>query len=310
MSTKKILILGGHTAVAKALVECLEERDVEVELIRATTSPFLEAELVLIDEAVIERADLVVFAMADEELASVVRAKNKVVLDLSESLRDEENARWVFPGLDPVDLSAETVAVIPIGLGVPLVAVLRALADLSIRSCVVTTQESAAIRDQPGMDELSEQVRARFNMRDVEPKVFPAVIGFGAIPSAAGKDDAPEDADDVLAAALTAGVPGLETFVMRSIVPVFSADSAIVVLECGEEPDTDVVRALLSKARGVHVLAEEEIISSFDAVGRDDALVGRITAEGKRLGLWIACDRLRRGSATMAALLIEKLTAN
>jgi aspartate-semialdehyde dehydrogenase len=307
---KKILILGAHSAVAKSLVECLEERDVDVELIRATTSPFLENELVLIDERVIERADIVVLAMADEQLGSVVRAKKKPLLDLTESLRDEEGARFVFPGLDPVVFDPEAPAVIPLGLGFPIVAVLRSLIDLSIRSAAVVTQESAAVRDQPGMDELSEQVRARFNMRDVEPKIFPAVLGFGTIPSAAEIDDSPEDADDVLKAAIAAGAPGIATFVMRTLVPVFSADSATLILDCEAELDADVIRAMLGKARGIHVLEEDEVPSSFDAVGRDDALVGRITIEDKRLGLWIACDRLRRGSATLAALAIESSVAN
>lgn len=312
--------------MAKSLFECLEERDVEVDLHKATLSEHLAAGLELIDEGSIENADLVVLAMAGDralEIALAARSKHKPLLDLTEELRHEDGAQWIFPGQDPVVGSrsgeagppeaasrsrpmlfhADAPAIVPIGLGAPIVAVLRALADLKISRVSVVTQESAAIRDQAGMDELSAQVRARFNMRDVEAKVFPAVLAFGGIP---------EEDDEALRAAIHAGVPGIDLLLMRSIAPTFSADSATVILELEDReatPDPDQVKEKLESAKGVHVFEEDEPVSSFDAVGRDDAIAGRVTVEAGRAAVWLACDRLRRGSATLAALAIEAWAA-
>lgn len=304
---KKVLIIGAHSAVAKSLFECLEERDVEVDLHRATLSEHLEAGLELVDERAIENAELVVLAMAGDkarEIALAARAKQKPLLDLTEELRDEEGARWIFPGLDPaIAFSAEAPAIVPVGLGAPIVAVLRALADLKISRASIVTQESAAVRDQAGMDELSTQVRARFNMRDVEAKIFPAVLAFGGIP---------EEDDEALRAAIHAGAPGIELLIMRAIAPTFSADSATVILELedrGATPDPDQIKEKLESAKGLHVFEEDEAVSSFDAVGRDDAIAGRVTVEEGRAAVWLACDRLRRGSATLAALAIEAWAA-
>jgi aspartate-semialdehyde dehydrogenase len=296
---KKILIIGAHSAVAKSLLECLEERDVEVELVRATTSEHLQPGLVLIDEAALRSADLVVLAVEDERLAKLALS-GKMVLDLTETLRDEDNARWIFPGIEPAALDPARPSIIPVGLAVPVISVLRALADLSISRASLVTLESAAIKGQPGIDELSEQVRARFNMRDVEAKVFPSVLAFGGLPL--------ED-EEALREAIEAGVPELELLIMRTIVPTFSADSAVLVLDLADAeatPDPDEVKKKLAAAKGMHLFDDDEAPSSFDAIGRDDALVGRVTAEAGRVGLWIACDRLRRGSATLAALAIEQ----
>jgi aspartate-semialdehyde dehydrogenase len=193
-------------------------------------------------------------------------------------------------------------------MGAPVVSVLRALAALAPVRATIVTHESAAVRGQAGMDELSEGVRARFNMREVEPKIFPGAIAFGVLP---------EEEDGALREAITAGVkeslPDLQLFLMRNIVPTFSADSASVIVELGDRetmPDPDRVKSLLEAAKGVHLVDDDESASSFDAVGRDDVLAARITVEEGRAGVWLACDRLRRGSATLAALAIERWAAS
>ncbi|MCK6545573.1 hypothetical protein L6R52_06860 [Myxococcota bacterium] len=219
----KVCVLGAHTAVAKALVETLEEREIEVALDLVTTSEHVAEGLGLVSEASLAAADLVVLAFKGavaHKLADAARALGKPVLDLSEELAGEKRARWVFPNVDPPERFDPTVfALVPIGLGAPLVAVLRALAPLQPVRATVSTYESTAAGDQAGMDELSEQVRARFNLKDVEPKVFAGPIAFGCLPVVGGPEDSAFDADDRLRLAVEAGVegvlPDLEVFVTR-----------------------------------------------------------------------------------------------
>src|SRR5262245_53614323 len=108
---------------------------------RATTSDHLEEGLVLVDEATVKRADLVLVAM-EKPLIELAKKHAKPILDLTESLRDEDGARWIFPGLD-ADLAFDPArpAIIPLGLGAPIVAVLRALATLSPSRATIVTQE-------------------------------------------------------------------------------------------------------------------------------------------------------------------------
>ncbi len=53
---------------------------------------------------------------------------------------------------------------------------------------------------------------------------------------------------------------------------------------------------------------DDEVASAREALERDDTLVGKLSVEGRRVRVFLACDRLRRGSATQAALALELWT--
>lgn len=308
-----IAILGAHTAAAKALVECLDERDITVGLSLLTTSDHLDDGLDLISEDALRSADLIVLAFKGKEARGVAEAARKLgkpVLDLSEELADDKRARFIFPGIDRdagASFDPAIFSLLPLGLAAPIVAVLRAFAAFEpMRATIATYESTAAAGDQPGMDELSEQIRARFSMREPEPSVFRASIAFGTIP-AVGDD--PFAADELLRRAIESGteesIPDLDLSVTRVLVPTFSADSAVVIIDVAKTPDKAAAGAALKGARGIHYLGDE-LPSSIDAIGRDDVLAGRVAIEDGRIALWIASDRLRRGSATLAALAIER----
>jgi aspartate-semialdehyde dehydrogenase len=312
----RVCVLGAHTAVARALGECIEERDVEVELRRTTLTEHLEGELEIASEEILRASDLAILAMRGAEgkkLAEAAMRLGKGVLDLVEAFADDKRAVWIFPGVDPEagrSFDPQRPSVVPIGLGVPIIAVLRALAPLRPTRATVATSESVAALDQPGMDELSEQVRARFNMRDVEPKVLGGTIAFGCIPLVGVRGESWSDADERLRVAIERGtereLPDIDLTVSRILVPTFSADSAVVVVDFDESPSEEEVNKRLHEARGLHVFDAEETPSSFEAIGRDDALVGRLAVDEGRATFWIASDRLRRGSATLAVLALER----
>jgi aspartate-semialdehyde dehydrogenase len=89
----------------------------------------------------------------------------------------------LYPGLDPnAGADLKGVSRIPVGLAVSLVSALKPLAAFGLERAVVTTLESAATQDREGMEELSDHVRALFNMRDVEPKAFTATLAFNVLP--------------------------------------------------------------------------------------------------------------------------------
>lgn len=330
----KLYLAGAHTAVSRAFVECLDDhglldapadpggdpaaagvRSATLQLVKATTIEHLDEELVLLDEAGVATADLVVLGLRGpiaRAVAEGARRRAVPVLDLAGELAGEKRARYLFPGLDPTAGAAfdpEVFALIPLGLAAPVVAVLRALAPLGPTRATIATYESTAAFDQPGMDALSDEVRARFAMRDVEPGLFGGPIAFGCLPSLAAPGQPPFDADEELVRAIEAGVerelPDLELSVARVLVPTFSADAAVMFVDLDEGPAEEAVRSALRAGRTLAFLGDE-LPSSIDAVGREDVQVGRLSLEPGRLSLWLASDRLRRGGATLAALAIER----
>jgi aspartate-semialdehyde dehydrogenase len=290
---KTVAILGAHRAVAKALVEVIEERELPIELLRATTTDHLEPELILIDEQVVARADLFVLCMGGPLIEALIARAKKPILDLANA----SEAPLIFPGLDAEEIGR--AARIPIGLAVPLVSALRPLAAFGLQSAAITTLESAAAQDREGMDELSEQVRALFSMRDAEPKSFPATLAFNVIPLA----EPPLAAEVAEGLARTNLRPELR--VSRALVPTFSAESAFVEAVVDDpSPSLETVLDGFRHARGLSYARDE--LSAVDALGRDDALVGMVRAAPRRIAFYLAVDRLRRGSATLAALALER----
>lgn len=314
-------MIGAHSAVGRALAECLDERELDgLELIRATTTDQLGPGLELVSEALLRSAELVILAFSGpvaEDLAEAARRLGRPVLDLAGVLEAGDEARYIWPGLDPQAGRAfdpEVASLIPLGLAAPLVTVLRALAALGALGATVVTLESAASRDQPGIDELDAQVRGVFTLREVEPRVFRDALAFNLSPSLAGEEGGtPFDADDALAEVMRQGLTAvggaaMPLAVTRILAPTFSAEAAVVEVAMAGEVDFEVVAAAIRGAPGLH-LTGEAAPSARDAVGRDDALVGRLRVAPNRVSLWIAADRLRRGSATLAVLALEQWVA-
>lgn len=308
---KRVALVGAHTALAETLRSCLEERELEVELLRLTSSEHIDEDLSLVDEASLSRSDLIVLAASVsplEELFAELAAK-RPVLDITGASFGVSGARALWPLIDPQAgeaLRAPGLSSLAPGLAGPLVALLRPLLGLRPGSVVVATYESAAVLDKPGMDELSDQLRAVFSLRDVPRAIFHEQLAMNLLQN-------PEptrswiDGDEALRSAIAGGLPSdppLRLTVTRALVPTFSADAASVVVELGAEAELAEIEGVLAKARGLRVSPKP--FGALDAVGRDDVLVGRLRLEAGRFSAWMACDRLRQGGATQAVLALEQ----
>jgi aspartate-semialdehyde dehydrogenase len=307
-------IFGAHSAIGRAIIECVEERELELELVPATDVEHLGEGLELMSEALFDRAELWVLAIGGEAARLAGQgalAKNKPVLDLGGELESDPAARLVWPILEPAALAKTgraEIAVIATGLAGPVVAALRALGPLGIRRVHLVALESAAIADQPGMDRLSEESRAVFTLKEPESEpLFGERLAFNLVPERL-------DDDRRLARQIAAGVgaPELAIHVARVIVPSFSAEGAILSVEWSSAADEAQVAAALRGARGLRYIAgPAPAPAASEALERDDALVGRLRMDSpERASLWIASDRLRHGSATPAVLLLEQWLAS
>lgn len=290
---KTIAVLGAHGAVAKALVECIEERELPVELLRATTTEHIEPELTLIDESVLS-ADLFIACDDSPVIRALLQRVEQPVLDLARAVPE---APLAYFGLE--DRVVEGSLRIPVGLAVPMVSALLPLSPFGPTRVSAAALQSAAVQGQPGMDELSDQVRALFSMREAEPSLFRATLAFDVIP----EDGAGLEAE--VAEGLERQGRAMDVRIAQVTVPTFSAESALVdVVVEDAAPDLGTVIDALRGAKGVHYAGDELV--AVDALGRDDALVGRAQVGPNRIGFFLAVDRLRRGSATLACLAVER----
>ncbi len=306
-----VVLIGAHTAVARSLIDRLGDRDAGGGVVAATTSEFLESDLVLLEESVLARGGLFVLAMTGDlprRVAEAIADRGTPVIDVADVFED---GPWLWPGLIPGVAPAPGRNRLAVGPAAPLAATIGALSAFGPRSVTVTTLESAVARGQPGVDELSEQTRAVFAMRDADPAVFPASVAFDPIPSLATGDAHPHTADAALVAQVQSGLQAIavegavDVAVTRILVPTFVADTAVIhVRTDAPTPELETVVAALTAARGLRYV-RRPVVPALDAVDRDDALASRVRVGPHHIDLWLAYDRTRAGSAVPAALAID-----
>lgn len=301
---KTIALIGAHTALAKALSEGIEERDLELSIRRYVP-----------DSAVSEGfdplsrrapADLAVICMRSPEmpaLLSRLEDEGAPILDLSEA-----GGPYVWPWLDKtIGLVPPPRAAIAQGMASAVGAIVRSIAPAAPQSLEVVSLESAAVFDQAGVDALSEEVRTLFSMREIEAPLFGSRLAFSILPGLGILGTSHEDADRALAERLSeaALIPARAT---RLLVPTFSAEATVLRIAVRHDlPEADVA-ALIADARGVFYSADEAPAAE-EAIGRDDVLAGRLSVEPGRIGLFLCADRLRAGSVSPALLFLERWLA-
>ena len=305
-----IVILGAHTAVGRSVLDRLADRDLTEGVVAATTSEFVEGDLVLLDESSLNKAKVLVLAMQGDlpkKVADAVMISGRPVIDVSETFDD---GPYLWPGLGAATTVASGAYRVAVGPAGPLAAALAALSAFRPKTVRVTTLESAVARGQPGIDELSAQTRSVFAMRDADVEVFPASLAFDPIPSLAMDDQDPRAADDALVeqvqdALRSVDVEPPDLVATRVLVPTFVADAAVVHVQTEDrEPDMAAVIDALGSGRGLRHLARP-VVPVLDAVDRDDSTVSRVRVGPHRIDFWLAYDRTRAGSAMATALALE-----
>lgn len=310
-----IVLLGAHSSLGGALRESLELRLPELPVKAVTRTEFIDTDLDLVDEAVLESAALVVLVSTDPTLVKLAEASAQImgrpVLDLTDSFLE---AHRLWPSLEastPDPLMLGEIYRVPAGLTISLVAAIDAFQPFGVVSASISSYESAARFDKPGMDELSAQCQAVFTGRDIEAHCFSANLAFDLIPQLGLPGSDPRLADEAMEADLRAGLsrreghppPGIR--LARVMVPTFSAEGAMVQLWLADPPDIQGAEDRLESAPGLRLM-RDPAFPALDALTRDDSLVGRVRHFPDGVGFWLAADRLSRGGATLGALVIER----
>lgn len=321
LTAPTVALLGAHSAQGRALIEVLQERDLDEFVVAATTSEHIEPDLELIDAPLLSKTDIAVLCDDDSLVMTVgetLQARGVKVIDMAGTL-SREKVPLVFPGLRVgaqrygAEVESPRTVRLPVGMVEPVVAVLHAIARFKPVRAEIVTLESAATRGRPGMEELSQQTRGIYTMIREDPSVFAHSLAFACVPSVARPEQSAEEAELEFETDVQAGMADfaneVEVGVTRVLVPSFSAEAATLAIGLQDTPTRSDVTQALADGRGLRVIPDD-VGSTLNAVGRDDVLVTRIRTTPRGMYLFIAADRLRRGSATQAALLVERYVDN
>jgi aspartate-semialdehyde dehydrogenase len=328
-----VAIVGATGAVGEQMREVLEEREFPVGELRLLASersagqflPFkgkgIRVEALREDS--FKDIDIGLFSAGSSvsaKFAPLAVAAGAVVVDNTSCFRMDTDIPLVVPEVNANAIAQyknRGIVANPNCSTIQMVVALKPIHDAArIKRVVVSTYQSVSGAGRRAMDELSQQVVALFNGRELKKEKFPHQIAFNCIPHIdvfADGGYTKEELKMINETRKILGEPSLAVTATTVRVPVFCSHSESVNVETEKKLTVADVKALLREAPGVVVADEPENNSypmAIDATGKDATFVGRIREDNSipnGLHLWVVADNLRKGAALNAVQIAEIL---
>ena len=331
MAEYKVGIVGATGAVGREMIKILEERNFPVKDLKLLASArsvgvkleFKGEEIAVeeLKENSFDGLDLALFsagASVSKQFAPIAAKKGCVVVDNSSAWRMDPEVPLVVPEVNPGDLyDHKNIIANPNCSTIQMVVVLKPLHDAAkIKRVVVSTYQAVSGTGQKGIEELQTQVRALFNMKEPECKVFPHQIAFNCLPHIdifLENEYTKEEMKMVNETKKIMGDDSIKVTATTVRVPVFYGHSESINIEFKKKITPKEARAILTQAPGIKVLdnPKENIYPMpILAAGEDDVFVGRIREDDtveSGLNIWVVADNLRKGAALNTVQIAEEL---
>ncbi len=331
-----IAIAGATGVVGREFLKILEQRDFPVGKIKLLASErSLGAKLVFKGEELpvenLEEADfkgIHIGLFSPGASVSRVHAPRAakagtIVIDNTSEFRMYKEIPLVVPEVNPEDIALyrnRNIIANPNCSTIQMVVALKPIHDrFRIKRVVVSTYQSVSGAGKDAMEELSNQVKALFNMKSAEAKAFPHRIAFNCLPQIDSFLPDGYTKEEMKMVSETKKIMHDDSIKITATtvrVPVFVGHSESVNIETEKEISPDAVRKALKKAPGI-TLADDPANAVYpmpvDAQDEDNVFVGRIRRDDtiqNGINMWIVADNLRKGAALnaiqIAEILVEK----
>ena len=328
-----VAVVGATGAVGEQMREVLEERDFPVGELRLLASersagqflPFQgrQIRVEVLKEDSFEDIDIGLFSAGGSvsaKFAPLAVAAGAVVVDNTSVFRMEPDIPLVVPEVNAKEIpryKARGIVANPNCSTIQMVVALKPIHDaVRIKRIVVSTYQSVSGAGRQAMEELSQQVAALFNGRELKKEKFPHQIAFNCIPHIdVFMDDGytKEEWKMIHETRKILGEPNLPVTATTVRVPVFCSHSESVNVETVVKLSPDEAKRILREAPGI-ILADEPPENIYpmaiEAVGKDATYVGRVREDNSvpnGLNLWVVADNLRKGAALNAVQIAEIL---
>ncbi len=243
-----------------------------------------------------------------------------IVIDNTSQFRMDPDVPLVVPEVNPHAIAGykrRYIIANPNCSTIQMVLVLKPIHDMAkIKRVVVSTYQAVSGAGKDAVEELSDQVRAVYNMKDVEKKVFPHQIAFNCIPQIDRFLENGYTKEEMKMVNETRKIMEDDSIRITATtvrVPVFNSHSESINIETEKKLSAEDVREILSKAPGVKVIDKPEdggYPTPLDANEKDEVFVGRIREDesvDNGINLWVVADNIRKGAALNAVQIAEIL---
>lgn len=324
---KKVGIAGATGLVGETLLRLLEASAHELEELRLFASErsagtkvrFRDRELEVreVNAEEFRGLEVAFFCLENELARELVPAVAKFcpVVDKSSAFRLDPGVPLVVPEVNPEALKDHhNIIANPNCTTIPLVVVLNPLhQQFGLREVFLASYQSVSGAGRAALEQFYYETE--FVALRQPPDTRDSPLGFqiadNVIPVIGGVDEdgtSSEERKTVMESRKILGLPELQVNSTCVRVPVAIGHCLAVTARFDRRVEPAAARKVLSQAPGV-VLKETEPVTPLECRGRNDVFVSRVRqgATEYDLSMWVGTDNLRKGAATNALQIAERL---
>lgn len=325
---KTIAIVGATGAVGQQMLKCLEERNIQCNLKLLASARSKGKKFKFFDQEIIcEELNPDSFKDVDFALGATENdiaktwipwaLENKVIIvDNSSAFRLDQDVPLVIPEINPEDIAKNKgiIANPNCATIIALVALNALHKEFKIKRMVVTTFQAVSGAGVKGIQDLENQLKDP----TAPCNAFPYPIAYNLIPQIGDFDDLGISKEEWKLQNESRKILHDDNLLVNCTcvrVPILRSHSESITIECEKEIDITKARELLSSAQGV-LLKDDPLHKQYpmplETTDQDLVYVGRVRKDisdptNHSLSLFCCGDQIRKGAATNAVQILEKL---
>lgn len=325
---KTIAIVGATGAVGQQMLKCLEERNIQCNLKLLASARSKGKKFKFFDQEIIcEELNPDSFKDVDFALGATENdiaktwipwaLENKVIIvDNSSAFRLDQDVPLVIPEINPEDIAKNKgiIANPNCATIIALVALNALHKEFKIKRMIVTTFQAVSGAGVKGIQDLENQLKDPTALCNA----FPYPIAYNLIPQIGDFDDLGISKEEWKLQNESRKILHDDNLLVNCTcvrVPILRSHSESITIECEKEIDITKARELLSSAQGVLLkddLLHKQYPMPLETTDQDLVYVGRVRKDisdptNHSLSLFCCGDQIRKGAATNAVQILEKL---
>ena len=325
---KTIAIVGATGAVGQQMLKCLEERNIQCNLKLLASARSKGKKFKFFDQEIIcEELNPDSFKDVDFALGATENditkmwipwaLENKVIIvDNSSAFRLDQDVPLVIPEINPEDIAKNKgiIANPNCATIIALVALNALHKEFKIKRMIVTTFQAVSGAGVKGIQDLENQLKDP----TAPCNAFPYPIAYNLIPQIGDFDDLGISKEEWKLQNESRKILHDDNLLVNCTcvrVPILRSHSESITIECEKEIDITKARELLSSAQGVLLKYDplhKQYPMPLETTDQDLVYVGRVRKDisdptNHSLSLFCCGDQIRKGAATNAVQILEKL---
>ena len=324
----KVAVVGATGLVGTKMLQVLAERNFPVTKLlpvasersvgKKITFRGKKVKVIGMEEAIAKQPDVAIFSAGGSTSlawAPKFAEVGTVVIDNSSAWRMDETKKLVVPEVNADVLTKQDKIIAnPNCSTIQMVVALKPLHDAyKIRRIVVSTYQSVTGTGVKAVNQLMSERKGKPGER-----AYPHQIDLNLLPHIDVFLDNGYTKEEMKMVNETRKIMGDDSIRVTATtvrVPVIGGHSEAVNVEFERDFDLTQVRRLLENAPGIVVtddVANFKYPMPIDAHDRDEVFVGRLRRDESQpntLNMWVVSDNLRKGAATNAVQIAERLMA-